>query len=765
MTQTQINIDKSNISLVYDIENNLLSGDNTFYVTLEDIGDDTIDDFEVTLDVDPLFVLLPSTFTATIGEPQAVTIRLATSEVLPEGNFNFKISANNTYSAEKTINTSIASKTNTTQSDNVYKLTYFIERLNYECKIYEYVSQSTILTPIEINGRCDLKYQDKKDLTDPIVSATLKMRLDASLDLTLEDLYSEEERHFKVELEKEGIIVFSGYILPDGIWSDFVADKWILDITATCGLSTLKNFSFSQENKQNFYGRMTAIDIINNCLQKTGLNLPIYANCQIVYDGWSGHNILSSVYFSTERYFQNKDEPMDCESVLKSLMQIFGATILQFNNAWYIYRAKDMVNNNPLTSTTNNLLFSVFNGSQYVQNVVKTVGDKIGSHINNAEKFHINGNQKITISPSVQAYQISYTFGDAKNVLANGGLVLEGATGINIPGWTVHTSPDGLVDRGVRINYDYGLRSAVRSLNPLPYLLTLNQSISVTTGVKAVLRIKYRNDGFNSLYLNFAFGIQDGGTAKWFNLSNSSWQSSGVINRVDNYHQVVSGGNASNYGNGDAIFELEVVFPMDGDIIIQIFRNGHGPGGLFGVHSVEFFPTSQGNIKSKDYKARILESKSSHLKSGIEVYNGDSESDLFVGTIFKSDSDTPTKYWKRYFIDPTTLAITYFTEQKELLEIISSETLSMNPRPMTAFEGDFKGFINYLNFITIDSFTKPYGFNQVPKLFQFLKWSYSFDDDITKMFCKEIEEQNLDSNLYQVDIYENFGSESKVTIK
>ena len=396
MTQTQINIDKSNISLVYDIENNLLSGDNTFYVTLEDIGDDTIDDYEVTLDVDPLLVLLPSTFTATIGEPQAITIRLENGEgeVLPEGNFNFKISANNTYSAEKTINTSIASKTNTTQSDNVYKLIYFIERLNYECKIYEYVSQSTILTPIEINGRCDLTYQDKKDLTDPIVSATLKMRLDASLDLTLEDLYSEEERHFKVELEKEGIIVFSGYILPDGIWSDFVADKWILDITATCGLSSLKNFSFSQENKQNFYGRMTAIDIINNCLQKTGLNLPIYANCQIVYDGWSGYNILSSVYFSTERYFQNKDEPMDCESVLKSIMQIFGATILQFNNAWYIYRSKDMVNNNPLTSTTNNLLFSVFNGSQYVQNVVKTVGDKIGSHINNAEKFHVNGIKK-----------------------------------------------------------------------------------------------------------------------------------------------------------------------------------------------------------------------------------------------------------------------------------------------------------------------------------------------------------------------------------
>lgn len=763
MIATQINTDKSFLSLNYNTNTGLLSGDNQFYVTLNDVGDEQVDNLDVSIDADPQLLIIPETFTAEIGVPQLVVVRLQNGEEIPDGNFNFRLAINNEYS-EKTVNTSVTASEKNTVDNQTYKLKYFIQRQKYICRIFELVASNAVLNPIEINGRCDLSYQEKKDLNEPLVSATLRMSLDASLEMQLSDLYSEDERTFKVEMEKEGNIVFSGFILPDGIWADFVQDKWKLDITATCGLSSLKNYSFSQENKQNFFGRMTAIDIISNCLKKTDLNLPIYVNCQIEYNGWIGYNILSSVYLSTERYFQNQDEPMDCDAVLRSIMQIFGCTIVQFRNAWFIYRSKDMVNINPLTQTTSNLLFSIFYGSAYQQNTLLSFGDNLGSHVNNKPKFHVSANQKITISPSVQAYQISYKFGDSKNVLANGGLILEGSTGINIPGWTVNTSPDGLVDRGVRQNYGYGLRSAVRSLDPLPKLLELNQSISVTTGVKTVLRIKYRNDGQNSLYLNFAFGVTNNTTTQWFKLSDGSWTTAGTINRVDNYHQQVVGGNAINFGNLDAIFELETIMPIDGNVIIQIFRNGHGPGGLFGVHSVEFFPSSQGNIKSKDYRARVIQSKSSAVKNSIDVFNGDSESDLFVGTIFKSDSDTPTKEWSRYYLDSNLNKVS-FNDNKELLEIVVAETLSTNPRPMNLFEGDFKGYIDYVNFFTIDTFNKPYGNNLIKRQFQFLKWSYSFDDDITKMFAKETEEQNLDSNLYQVDIYENFGSESRVTIK
>lgn len=771
MKQTKITTDKSFISLNYDTEDNTLIGDTQFYITLEDLGDEPTDNLEITITYSEDLDVFPSSFTAEIGTPKLVAVRLANGVVLENGNFNFSLKINNEYAPENEVFTTIYASENKLSNDDEYKLKYFIQREKYICRIFELVAFDAILTPIEINGRCDLSYQEKKDLTEPIIAASLSMKLEASILRDLSELNSSDEKTFRVEIEKAGIIIFNGFIIPDDSWRSFVTERWIVDVKAICGLASLKNLAFAQENSTgdnlvNFFGRMTAIDIINNCLQKTGLNLPIYVNCQIFYNGIAGwYNILSSIYLSVERYFQNDNEPMDCDSVLRSILHIFGASVEQKNNAWFIYRSKDLTNRYPLIGNTQLLLFTKFNGSAYDQNISFTFGNfKIGSNINDTAIYHCNENQMIRDINAISAYQISYQFGDSKNVLANGGLLLEGATGINIPGWTVNIAPDGLVDRGVRIGYNYGVRSAVRPLDPLPKLLELNQSITVTSGINVVLKIKYRNDGQNSLYLNFAFGVTDGTTTQWYKLSDSTWVNTGTINRVDNYYQVVNGGSAINYGNLDSIFELETIIPMNGNIIIQIFRNGHGPGGLFGVHSVELYPSSQGNIKSKDYIARKNNAKSTAVKNSITVFNGDSESDLFVGTIFKSDSDTPTTKWTRYYLD-SGLNIQSLNDNKELLEIIAGEGLSMTPRPMTEFEGDFKGYIPHLDFFYINSFSKKYSDSEiVDKQFQFLKWSYSLDDDITKMFAREIENVDLSEDFYNVKIYENFGNEQKITV-
>lgn len=775
MKKTQIITDKSFLSLSYDTLTDSLLGEKQFFVTLLDIGDEPTDDITVNLSIDTNLELAPPTFEAIIGEPQLVSVRTPIGGILEDGLFNFEIQISNTYAEVKTVNSTVYSTEKTAPTD-LYKLKYFIERQNYTCNIYELVPAATVLTPIEINGRCDLSYQDKKDLTEPIVSATLKMKLDASLDLTLEDLYSEKEKTFKVEMIKGGTTVFSGFILPDGIWADFVQDKWKLDITATCGLSSLKNIAFAQENSTgdnlvNFFGRMKAIEIISNCLQKTGLNLPIYVNCQIAYVGWVGNNILSSTYLSVERYFQNENEPMDCDAVLRSVMQIFGLTICQHKNRWYVYRAKDLTNPNPLTSDTQTLRFAVFNGATFQENVDLTFGDNIGSNINGAEKFHCNANQKITISPSVQAYQISYQFGESKNVLSNGklisqGTVVDGVNTINIPGWRVPIPPDGAnkVRKGFYTDLDNGIRSVLYPSDnptPIPVLIELWQSISVKMDSNAVLRINYRNNGLPSRFMRFSFGITNGTTTMWFRTWDNTWVNFQEVNRIWN----VIGSGVPPIGAGEAVFELTHTIPMDGDLILQIFREFDDDLGnaSFGIQSVSYFPTSQGNIKSKDYIARKNSSTSSAIKNSTTVYNGDSENELFVGTIYKSDSDTPTKYWSRYYIDTMGNIVSY-GESKELLEIISAEALFVAPRPMTEFEGDFKGYIDYINFVTIDSFNKAYGAEEVSKLFHFMKWTYSFDDDVTKMFVREIEESNLDSNLYNVKIYENFGNEAKVTI-
>lgn len=764
MIETKIEINKPFLSLRYDIENDVLIGDNTFDVVLLNIGDEEPTSDVVTFDVDENLILTPNPVYAS-ERPITVTVSLANDAIIPEGDFNFTLKASNVDANDVSLTTSIVAKNvDDVPEELVYKLKYFIQRENWRLNIYENVLESVILVPIEINGTCEMSRQERKDLFEPIIATNLDINLEASLEMDLSDLYFEDERHFKVEVLRNNEIEFLGFILPDGIWKSFVADKWVLKLKATDGLASLKNTSFAQNiasidgNPLNFYGRMTALQIIDICLKKTGLNLNTNTICYLEYMGFAGGTIFGGLYLSVERYFQNDTEPMDCDAVLRSLMQVFNATLVQQGGEWWIYRTIDLRDRN---------IVSTFGNGISGPNYAKFFGSRLGSEINEVEIFHCTANQMESISPSVQAYQVSYQFGNAKNILANGGLLLEG-TGLNIPGWDIHTTPDGLVDRGVRVGYNYGVRSAVRPLNPLPYLLTLNQSISITQGAGMLLSIKYRNDGQNSLYLNFAFGVQDGATIYWFNLSTRAWQTTGLVNRVDNYNQQVVGGSAINYGNGDATFNLEVISPIAGNVVIQIFRNGHGPGGLFGVHGVSL-SASDKNIKSKDYTGRRKQKKSTSVKSNVTVFNGDSGSDLFVGTIFQADSDTPTQYWHRYqYIENIGTGTYYkddYPETKEILSINAEDNLKISPRPMTIFEGDFKGYINYVDFFTIDSLKYMRFDQEVDKKFQFTKWSYSFDKDITKMNCKEYNDDYFFfDDQFTVNIKENFGAESRVTL-
>lgn len=762
MIQTILEVDKPFLSLNYDSQNDNLTGDTSFFVTLNNIGDDLSDNMEVSIDYDNSLILIPDSFTGS-SEPQRIDVRSANGLKLESGDYNLTLKIKSEYATDKDVVSSLVVNDVLPPPAPIfaYKLKYFILRDNYRLNIFENVLVSEDLIPIEINGTVDLSYQEKQDLFSPIIASSIKINLQASEDRDFSDLYNEDEKHFKVQVIKGGKSAFIGFILPDGIWEDYVADKWNLQITAADGLASLKNISFSNDNGLNFYGRMTAINILNICLSKTGLNLPIVEMCQVVYTGWagSGYSILSTIYLSVERYFQNESDPMDCQSVLNSLMQIFNLTLVQQGGEWNVYRSVDL---------RENCLASVWKNGLYDQNRRLYFGHKLGSQINNFQYFHCSANQSKTISASVQAYQISYEYGESKNILANGGLILEG-TGFNIPGWTIQNTSDGSVGRGVRDGYSYGVRHAVRPFNPqYPLLLTLNQSISIKANSNIKIRIKFRNSGINSLYLNFRFGVRNATQTVYFKIG-EGFGGDPAIQSVRNAIPYGNLGNNIYQGAGDAIFEGEALCPINGDLFVEINKETGGQqGGLFGVASIDVSAASTGNIKSKDYLGRRTQKTSTNVKTNVTVYNGDSGSDLFVGTIYKSDSDTPTSTWNRvdyvWSQSQGGFLIINYPEAKELLEINAEDNLRISPRPMTVYEGDFKGFIPYMTFVTIDKFKFNNGVELIDKKFQFLKYSYSFDDDITKSLLKEYEELNLNDEQFKVTIKENYGNEVKPTI-
>lgn len=123
-------------------------------------------------------------------------------------------------------------------------------------------------------------------------------------------------------------------------------------------------------------------------------------------------------------------------------------------------------------------------------------------------------------------------------------------------------------------------------------------------------------------------------------------------------------------------------------------------------------------------------------------------SDLFVGTIYKSDADTPTEKWFRHGES---------NPPKELLSINAEDNLRLSPRPMIIFEGDVYGYIPFISFIRID--------NLNDKKFQPTSYSFDTSTGILSLTSREFSSDYLEEGKdYRVDVKDNYGNETKVTI-
>lgn len=666
-----------------------------------------------------------------------------------EGDYTYNVTVTGSASGivkNLTVNLKIINVDVTPPEDFVYKSKYFIERLgNYRLDIFELVNPATILTPIEINGTVEFEYQNRKDLFDSIVASNLTLDLESSTDLNLETLYSEDEKQFKVILNRGGQDIFIGFIKPDGVDEDYTSDRWFLRIACIDGLSTLKNISFSNANGVVYTGKRSALSVIVDCLNKTALNLPININCNIFYEGFDFvQQVLDSVIINTERYFQNADEPMDCESVLGSILTLFNATVIQYNGEWWIFRTIDL---------KEDMLFSRYVGGLFVENFEFNPLDTVGSHINGAEKFFVSGNQRKSMGAGVQAYKISYQYGPANVVFSNAELKLNGS-GLSMEGWTI-VDVDGKVSRNEN---GYGISARTVDFNSnIPALLTLNQSIDIQVGASFNLSIDFKNDSTtfddaSSFGLRFGVAIGD----MWLQESGewSTTPSSIYIANSTGYFVTVGGNQFAVFdGKGNANYTAQIKAPKDGLLQIIIYRDSPpNPSqvvlneGIFSINSIRLSGTNNGEIKGIDYTGQRTKRTSTVTKSDRTVFNGDSISDLFVGTIYKDDSDTPTSSWYREGR----------TENKELLAINAEDNLRMSPRPMLTFEGDIYGFIPFLSVVSIDAFAG--------KKFQFLNWSYSMDKNIIRMMLKEYSDDYLADEDFRVETRFNFGQTTKTTL-
>ena len=199
---------------------------------------------------------------------------------------------------------------------------------------------------IEIKGKARHAYSERKDIFQPVIPSTLGITFEADKDLDLAGLYSENERQFTVYLYRNDQIIFLGYLLPDDTWDSFVSERRDIFMDAMDGLSILKNLSFVTDEGDKYKGEIAQFTVVRQCLRRIGYELPInISNTLPTYAGFTGtETVLRSVLINADRFHQDdrKRDLMDCDEVLKSILEPYNATVIQMHGEWWIYRTIDV---------------------------------------------------------------------------------------------------------------------------------------------------------------------------------------------------------------------------------------------------------------------------------------------------------------------------------------------------------------------------------------------------------------------------------------
>ena len=619
---------------------------------------------------------------------------------------------------------------------------------------FEFTDVKTIVHRVEISdatfvgdstqiyGSCSLEYSETKDTLEPVRGSGLQIDLEADSSLTFYDLYSEEERTFSVVYTRATEILFNGWLSPEGIYESLVSDKWVISLDCTDGLGFLKNLSYVEDaTGLNFLGKQSLLEIIVNCLKRTKTPQNILTSIDIYYDGLAQTlNPLDNVHFNADRFIKddNNTTIMDCEEVLKSVLEPFGAVLTAYKGEWLIYKP------NLLVDSTSETFFAYDSLGVALGTPSRTIdfAFALGSQIDAYYPHHANGNQQKTIKSSIGAYRINYKYGLVKSFFNN--LYLRSDTTpplLYIEEWTIDdinnvefpandlglrfdiitdSSPSTLVLTSDSFNFEQG--------NMLEFNAAFvhygNYNYSPAARVDQVLFKIILTDGVDTYYLN-----NDG---EW--LSSSAFVS-GDIKKTQIDFRLTSNS-----------------MPINGSVKIEIWR----PKTLFSISGTVdevllskcgFSPAGQelDDIKGENHTFQRTLKPSSKIKDIKTVFNGDNESDTYVGAIYKADEINTTELWTRFGA----------AETKPLLQIMGEERMKMYSKPLQVYKGDVYGYFNYLSLVTINGLTG-----------KFMPTTYSYDalSNITSLELTEVLNTDILSDV-EYELTFDYGNVVEPTIK
>lgn len=600
------------------------------------------------------------------------------------------------------------------------------------------------------------------DKTKPIKSSSVDLNLIATEEFQLQELYTENERRWLVQVFRNGSKIWQGFIIPDGCQQSFTYPPYTISTNCVDTLGLLKNLSYVQNDGNFWLGKQTFIDVIYNCLNRIQIpNIDLYTCVNITeesYPALDTDDPLAQTYVNAETYLKEDNiNPLDCQEVLEKVLRLWGAVIIQSEGDWYVFRPNEL-------ALSDTLIFRKYEDGQPAYSgftVSKNLAQLLGGYSEGdvlAPYFHIDEDQTTVIQKPYKNASMAWKFGTNYNLveeLSNPTFAgfSRGCVGdpilpcdsVTIPGWTkTGTMFLGTSVAGTLIFYsDGGTYPTLTNYYQNNNLIAVTRTSTVTDRLR--ITIDYENvDPLFATDMNFVISLTDGATV-WYLQADFSWSITAVEPGI-NYYQV-----RSDIGTGGTITIESNPVPSGGNITFRILA----PSGT--VNDIIYTNISAGIFNDPGVQIGEIHTATqtgdyTFVPDTITVLNGDAELAQYMGAMYETDQVTLTSNWYRKYAGESVLA-SPFSTYKPLLRLAVEEMQRIYALPFISYEGTIFGYFNPLSVFRINLLDG-----------KFLPVSLSYN--LQANTCKAVLTRIANAEIAQDYTLEpDYGDTTKVTVK
>ncbi|MBW1612403.1 MAG: hypothetical protein JRJ57_00180, partial [Deltaproteobacteria bacterium] len=185
------------------------------------------------------------------------------------------------------------------------------------------------------------------DKLQVIRGSTATESIEAESNFELTSLFTTDGRKYRMSIYKTDseVLYWQGFVIPEEYQEPYDTPGYDVDLMAACQMGSLKTYAFVDSSGDPYTSKMTLMQGIVACLNKTGLSFDIYEGINVYETSMSNKGAsgspLTQAYFDP-KLFMDDGEPWFCYDVLTALLKSFFAFIMQRGAAWYILRVPEI---------------------------------------------------------------------------------------------------------------------------------------------------------------------------------------------------------------------------------------------------------------------------------------------------------------------------------------------------------------------------------------------------------------------------------------